>query len=680
MSQPALLAASEAAVLSHGVAALAFCLLSLLLISNWRARQHARALLAACLATSVWALGTLLLAGMVETPAAVLAGEALDLLRTAAWLILLLWLHASARRQRLAAMLGVSLACLLALSLAALDARAGATTCRLLLAVLGMLLVEQWYRNTPAAQRWGVKFACLGVGALFAYDFYLYSDALLLRQMNGELWAARGVVDALCAPLLAFAAARHPSWAPGLLVSRQMLLGSATLLGAAIYLLAMAACAYYLRHVGGAWGNLMQMAFLGGAALLLAGMLFSGALRARLKVFINKHFYQAGFDYRDEWLKLTRALSHEGTGLARPGLAERAIAAMAQLVESPAGALWLACEGRQLVPLASWNWPLPAADASDGAWLHQFLEARQWVIDIDDCRRQPQHYGGMALPEAVMALPSAWLVAPLLLHGGLFGMVVLARPRTRISLNWETRDLLKIAGSQAASCLAHRQSQESLAVARQFESFSRMSTFVVHDLKNLVFQLSLLLSNAEKHRANPAFQHDMLATLDHSVRKMKTLLQKLAHGETCDAPVPLQLDRVLQQAVADKASLAPAPQLDIVDGELTVLADRARLERVLGHLLQNAIEATASDGCVSVRLRREDGTAVVELNDTGQGMSAQFIRERLFQPFDSTKTAGMGIGVFESREYLREVGGRLDVHSVPAVGTTFRVVLPLHPA
>jgi putative PEP-CTERM system histidine kinase len=219
-------------------------------------------------------------------------------------------------------------------------------------------------------------------------------------------------------------------------------------------------------------------------------------------------------------------------------------------------------------------------------------------------------------------------------------------------------------------------------VSRQFESFNRMSTFIVHDLKNLVFQLSLLLSNAEKHRDNPEFQQDMLVTLDHSVQKMKTLLQKLARGETLDAPAstPLQLDALLRQAVAAKASLAPVPRLEIIDAQLTVLANRARLERVLGHLIQNAIEATASDGKVAVRLRQESGTAVVELADTGLGMNEQFIRERLFKPFDTTKTAGMGIGVFESRVYIEEVGGRLEVSSVPAVGTTFRVILPLHAA
>jgi len=256
--------------------------------------------------------------------------------------------------------------------------------------------------------------------------------------------------------------------------------------------------------------------------------------------------------------------------------------------------------------------------------------------------------------------------------------VALARPRTRIGLNWEIRDVLKIAGSQAASYLAYRESLDTLSVSRQFESFNRMSTFIVHDLKNLVFQLSLLLSNAEKHRDNPEFQQDMLVTLDHSVQKMKTLLQKLARGETLDAP--LQLDALLRQAVAAKASLAPVPRLEIIDAQLTVLANRARLERVLGHLIQNAIEATASDGKVAVRLRQESGTAVVELADTGLGMNEQFIRERLFKPFDTTKTAGMGIGVFESRVYIEEVGGRLEVSSVPAVGTTFRVILPLHAA
>jgi signal transduction histidine kinase len=118
----------------------------------------------------------------------------------------------------------------------------------------------------------------------------------------------------------------------------------------------------------------------------------------------------------------------------------------------------------------------------------------------------------------------------------------------------------------------------------------------------------------------------------------------------------------------------------VLDGGLDVLADRQRLERVLGHLIQNAIEATPADGKVALLLRREGLSAVIELSDSGHGMSEQFIRERLFKPFDSTKPAGMGIGMFESRDYLCGIGGRLEVNSAPGQGSTFRIILPLHQA
>ena len=120
--------------------------------------------------------------------------------------------------------------------------------------------------------------------------------------------------------------------------------------------------------------------------------------------------------------------------------------------------------------------------------------------------RNPEKYSAITLPQWLQAIPKAWLVVPLIQHRKLFGFVVLAQPRSRVKLNWEVSDLLKVAGNQAASYLAQHEAANALLVARQFESFNRMSTFVVHDLKNLVSQLSLLLSNAEKHKKNPEFQ------------------------------------------------------------------------------------------------------------------------------------------------------------------------------
>lgn len=655
---------------SYSCAFLAFLILSLLLLGNRRVRQYARALGVACVLTSAWACGVvgLELLGLRNS----LLADLFEVLHSAIWLVFLLMLFEPYGLRRNALFCAVAIASGVQLIAAASSSSSIVVmVARLLLAVLGMLLVEQWYRNTSASLRWGVKFACLGVGGLFAYDFYLYSEALLFRDVNDEIWAARGIVNALTAPLIGLSAARNPTWALELSVSRQIVFRSAALLGSAIYLLAMASSAYYLRYFGGAWGPVMQLAYMVGAVLVLAGVLFSGTSRANLKVFISKNFYKAIFDYREEWMRFTRTVSAAG-----PALGERAIEAIAQLVESPAGALWVRREHGFCEPVASWNMPPQTASEPMAGALCQFLETKQWVIDIADYRAHPASYAQLSMPAWLGALPQLWLIVPLMLHGSLFGYIVLARARASISLNWEVTDLLKIAGNQAASYLAHRASVESLAVARQFESFNRMSTFIVHDLKNLVLQLSLLLSNAERHKANPAFQQDMLETLDYSVKKMTSLLQKLSRDKSQELSVPVQLDQLLAQAVAAHAAYEPAPTLEIIDPGLTVLANAARLERVLGHLIQNAVEATAKDGRVALRLLREGGDAVVELRDTGQGMSAGFIAERLFKPFESTKTAGMGIGAFESREYILEVGGRLEVNSEIGVGTMFRVILP----
>ncbi|QGZ40562.1 putative PEP-CTERM system histidine kinase [Pseudoduganella flava] len=660
---------------SYASAALAFALLCVPLLTRWRGRPHTRLLAAACAAMVLWSGAMIALAAGVLSA---LPAELLELARGAAWtavLFAMLGLRPAGTIVRFSAGLYVAL---LALVIAepALPHHVGfqlAVAGRMGAAVLGMLLIEQLYRNAGTQGRWAIKFACLGIGGIFAYDFYMYSDMLLFRELNPELWAARGVVNALTAPLLALALLRSASWSSHFAVSRRMLFHSAALIGSAVYLLAMSSAAYYLRFVGGEWGSLMQLAFLFGASMLLAGVLFSGSFRAWLKVFISKHFYRYNYDYREEWLSFTRTLSHPG-----PGLGERTIQALAALVESPGGALWLR-RGSRCEPAAQWQTaPAAACEPADSPFC-TFIERRQWVVDLGE-QAPPDAQLPAQLPAWLHAFPRAWLVVPLILHGRLLGFTVLQRPRSAVALNWEVLDLLKVAGTQAASYLAQQEADTALMLARQFDSFNRLSTFVVHDLKNLVAQLSLLTANAEKHRDNPEFQRDMQDTVSYSVQKMKLMLQKLSRSATPEHARPLAVDQVLTQAVALKSAFEPRPTLQVDQAGLLVLADAERLERVLGHLIQNAIEATPKDGKVAVRLNGSADAVCIEIADTGQGMSAEFVRERLFKPFDSTKSAGMGIGAFESREYIHELGGRLDVRSEPLHGTTFTVSLPLYRA
>ena len=659
-----------------------------MLMTRWRSRTHATPITVAALASLFWSAS---LAYQATFPQAWSGWtDSFEILRNGAWSAFLIVLIGNYRDpnsrwplklQGWALIIGAfyvlfflgTVAGMWHLEFIHTTGLMPSVTARVGLAVLGIVLVEQLYRNTALQERWAVKFACLGIGAVFAYDFYLFANTMLFHQVDPDIWAARGVINALMVPLVAVSIGRSASWKSELALSRRVMFHTAALFGSAIYLLAMGSAGYYLRFVGGSWGTVMQVAFLFGALILLVVILFSGTFRSWLKVFISKHFYRYNYDYREEWLRFTRTLSESG-----PGLGVRTIQAVGELVESPGGVLFLRRDSGLCEPESFWHVPVATVSEPADSQFCQFLESKHWVVDLNEYAERPELYEDVPLPAWLESFARRWLVVPLIMQGKLFGFMLLMRPRSPVVLNWEVIDLLKIAGNQAASYLAQQDAATALMVARQFESFNRMSTFVVHDLKNLVSQLSLLIPNAEKHRDNPEFQRDMLDTVTHSVQKMKLLLQKLSRSESPEHLVPLAIDKVLIGAVALKAAFEPHPVLELIDAGLKVLADRERLERVLGHLIQNAIEATPKDGKVAISLRRQAGHVKITITDTGEGMSEEFIRERLFKPFESTKSAGMGIGVFESQEYIAELGGKIELVSEVGVGTTFHVILPLH--
>lgn len=677
------------AAASYSLAALAFLLLGLYAFLSARGRAQGVPLALAALVTALWA-GVLSYDASHSTHLSLLA-NLLEVLRNVAWFIFLMrFLHTPKPADGVVGMLfragaGLFGFCMLLAMAALYGAMSGSEVAqrlfsmstiggRVILAIAGLVLVEQLIRNAHADQRWGIKFLCLGLGGMFAYDFFLYSNAMLFKRVDIEIWAARGIVNALVVPLIGISAARNPQWSLDLVVSRRMFFHTAALLGAGVYLLVMAAAGYYIRAFGGTWGTVLQAVFLFGAAILLLALLFSGMLRARIRVFLNKHFFNYKYDYRDEWLRLTRRLSEGEHGTLR----ERAIQALAELVEVPAGALWMCRDGKMFTRVAHWNMPAALGEEPLAGPLARYLERRQWVINLDEYSHQPELYQGLVLPPWIKSIPRAWLVVPLIVHEQLLGFMLLARSLGQVPFNWEVSDMLKTAARQAATNLAQMEANEALIVARQFEGFNRMAAFVVHDLKNLVAQLSLMVANAHKYKHEPEFQDDMISTVENSVEKMNKLLAQLRSGNTgLGGDSNINLASLLQETIDSKNAyrLKPALQKNIED--IFVRADRERLLRVIGHIIQNAIEATPYDGSVEVRIDRKNNTAIIEVEDNGRGMDEAFIRERLFRPFDSTKGSGMGIGAYECREYIRELGGQVDVASVVGKGTTFHIVLPI---
>jgi putative PEP-CTERM system histidine kinase len=281
------------------------------------------------------------------------------------------------------------------------------------------------------------------------------------------------------------------------------------------------------------------------------------------------------------------------------------------------------------------------------------------------------------LPAWLENMPRAWLVVPLIVHDQLLGFMVLARSPAQTNFNWEDSDLVKTAGRQVAVHLAQLEASKALAEARQFEVCSRLTSYVMHDLKNLIAQLSLVVTNASKHKGNPRFMEDAIITVDNSVQKMNRLLEHLrSDSMQVQETAQIEVCAMLGEVVQTMSSNRPVPHLDCQAVGIHILANRDRCMAIIGHLIRNAQDATPDDGRVIVRLFKRADRAIIEVQDTGTGMDEQFIKQRLFRPFDSTK-AGMGIGVYEARDYIHKMGGDLEVLSRVGEGSTFRIRVPI---
>lgn len=546
-------------------------------------------------------------------------------------------------------------------------------------AITGLTLIEQLYRSTRPEMRWSVKYLYLGMGVLFVYDFFLYAEALLFNRVDTTLWQARGLTSALAVPFVAIAATRNPSWSVRVFVSKQVVFHATTIIAAGAYLVTMAAVGYYIRFYGGSWGKATQVAFVFAGIIFLITVLFSGNLRSKLKVFVNKHFFSYKYDWRDEWLRVVQTLSN---GRGGKEIRIRVIQAISESIDAGGGYLWMSdnAGGYQCVS----HWQVSANnilfDSSDS--LVTYFSNSDWIIDVDEYKQFPERYESLKLDDQLIAIDNAWLIIPVKHHEQLLGFVLLSQPKLTKSVNWEDRDLIKAAAKQAGSYLALLQTSEALNQANQFEAFNRLSAFVVHDLKNLIAQLELVVKNAERHKNNPEFMDDAVKTIGNAVSKMGRLLTQLRQGRfESTKSKEFYVEESVAQAVNQLYAYLPKPRLTINANFLKIIADKDRFTAIMVHMIKNAQEASQEDGKVDVTVDRDNNDAVITIEDNGVGMDALFIKERLFRPFQTTKgNAGMGIGVYETREYVNSLNGKMKVESVKGVGTKFEISIPLEVA
>ncbi len=650
------------------------------------------AVFAAVAFCSLW--GTLQLTGLVWSQRALLQwGELADLFRYGCWFVFLQLLLRGRDAGNLSTSATASMGWIqpvtlvllafgvAARGLAAFDNSRFGDPARLVLfssmalPMFTLVLVEQLFRNVSEDSRWNVKPLCLGLAGAALFDVYLYSQAVLFNRLDGDAASIRGAVHALMVPFILLATTRRSDWISKIQVSRKAAFHSATLLIAGLYLIFVSAVGYYVRYFGGEYGRALQLGLVFFGLVLLIVLAVSGTVRAKLRVFLGKHFFRYRYDYREEWLRFTYTLSNQNSPQE---MGQQVVRGLADLLESPAGGLWMKSRVEATFSqTARWNMAQTEVKEEANSALCQFMVSSGWVINLEEYRSFPRRYGQLSLPAWLHGIAQAWLIVPLNVGEEMIGFVVLARARTRLEVNWEVNDLLKTAGRQAASFLAQMQATEALLEVRKFDAFNRMSAFVVHDLKNIVTQLSLMMKNAQRHSQNPEFQKDMLLTVENSLERMRQLMLQLREGAT---PPGTAVGVDLCEIVAriEKVALGRGRTLEVeIHHRVGTRGHEERLERIIGHVVQNAFDATVSTGRVQLALGRQGGQARLEVTDTGHGMTQAFIRDRLFKPFQTTKQAGMGIGAYESFQYVQELGGKIEVDSELNKGTKVTILLPL---
>jgi signal transduction histidine kinase len=527
--------------------------------------------------------------------------------------------------------------------------------------------LEPSVRKSYGTTRWRLKYLALGLGGIFVVRFYFLSQLLLFQTLvrEGLEIASVTLLGGLAFSVVGLV--RTDALRGDLSVSRHFVYRSIVVGICGVYLMLAGLAGWVLNTLGipdkAFWGSLVLFV----SALGLASLLLSESLRWRVRRYVSTHFYASKHDYREQWRSFTDTLA---TRVTVDGIGGQLLRSVMETLGTTRGALYLADRSDRTLQLAV---------AQGTGRLPQSL-----AFTMADFSTRP------AGPEAALLtaigngrvepfVAAGFVVAvPLPAHGELVGVLLVGAERTDAPYSQEDLDLLSTLGEQGASAIATARLSEQLAESRAFDAFNRLSSFIIHDLKNSISALSLLTQNAKRHFDDPEFRQDALRTLDRTVARMQSLLGRLSRGQAGDGLVleDVSLNDLTEDLVtAALAGTRVRPTLEL-EAALPARADVDAIQRVLQNLITNAVEAMDGEGEITVRTVKRDGLVGCSVTDTGCGMSEEFIRKSLFVPFSTTKKGGWGIGLYQAREIVAAHGGRLEVASQEGRGTTVTLLLP----
>ncbi|MFO7765544.1 MAG: PEP-CTERM system histidine kinase PrsK [Pelovirga sp.] len=538
----------------------------------------------------------------------------------------------------------------------------------MLFLVFGLVQLERTLAGLHELQRWKVKLEVLASGLLMAAFALYFSHSLLYRSINVDYISIRSVAVIIAVILFCYSRLVRGDGAQ-LALSRGIAHRSFVLLLVGGYLIVLGAIGGGLRYLNvGDARVLINILLLAGSAAL-AILFLSERLRRKLKVLLQKNFYQSKYDYREQWERFAR---HGADGANLAQIQNSILDHFCSILACKGAALYLYDEEKTLyAPAAVFNFPRDWRPfRSDDPLLPQFRD-KDWIVNLRDDR--PDLQG--SLLESITE-PTVFLIIPLFFDDELTGFVLLGEQiNPDESLTFEDYDMLRMLARQSIATIQGLRLSDQLVVARELAAVGKVSTFVLHDLKNQVSGLALLLDNAAEHIDNPEFQQDMLETVGNTVSNMKSLITRLKGLK--DKPQLAISSVCLHKIIADAIGTVGG-KIDVTGTTAARAAvDEEEIYKVIVNLLVNALEASPEGAVVHVSSGIDASRCWVKVTDEGCGMSPEFVRDKLFKPFETTKKHGFGIGLYQCQQIVEAHDGEIVVDSREGEGTEFLVRLPL---
>ena len=531
--------------------------------------------------------------------------------------------------------------------------------------VVALINLEITFANASRAERWNIKFEVLGTGFFLAALVFYYSQGFLYRTINMNLAPVRSVA-LLVSVLFIFYSRMRQSDGVKIHISRHVAYRSVVLLAVAFYLIGLGLVGEGMRYFGESFPRSLVVALSLVVGIGIVTILLSETVKRKITAFLNRNFYQDKYDYRVQWLDFTDRLSSARTG---DELLTGILSGYCETFGMGGGALFLSdnsLDGYSLVAKLEME---PSPWVSGGDPFVACMLAGKHVVNMGEVAREP-----MLAKNEFLEKNDVSLSVPLFLHGLMHGFILLVRPlNTTETYSTEDYDLMKTLAHQTSSAILNLRLSDQLAQAKEMEVLGRVSTFVVHDLKNLVYTVSLILDNAKDYIAEPDFQQDMLASLGNTVDKMKTLIAKLKYLPETRGLNKKSVD--LLRLMEEAAATVTGAGVRVIGSSVMAEVDRDEMHKVALNLLLNAVDATDGPGTVVVEVGKGE-QAFIRVTDEGCGIPEEFLRRDLFSPFKSTKKSGLGIGLYQCKQIVEAHNGTIEVESEVGKGSVFTVRIP----